>query len=101
MTTRCPTHAVTGMPIAPLSGGGPVSMGRGLRDALTIMALISPCVACGTMPYRPPVRMKQLAQSALIQRRMNGWEQYDCVRKHLVGVPGAVSLPSRDESRRR
>ena len=30
---------------------------------------------------------------------LNGWQQYDCVREHLVGVPGAVSLPSRDESR--
>jgi hypothetical protein len=30
-----------------------------------------------------------------------GWEQYDCVRTHLVGVPGAVSLPPRDENRRR
>ena len=32
---------------------------------------------------------------------LKGWEQYDCVRKHLAGVPGAVSLPPRDESRRR
>ena len=32
---------------------------------------------------------------------LQGWQQYDCVRKHLVGVPGAVSLPPRDESRRR
>jgi TRAP transporter TAXI family solute receptor len=36
-----------------------------------------------------------------IQRRINGWEQYDCVRKRLVGVPGAVLLPPQDESRRR
>jgi hypothetical protein len=27
--------------------------------------------------------------------------QYDCVRKQLVGVAGTVSLPPRDESRRR
>jgi uncharacterized protein len=32
---------------------------------------------------------------------LKGWQQYDCVRAHLVGVPGAVSLPPRDESRRR
>lgn len=32
---------------------------------------------------------------------LKGWQQYDCVREHLVGVPGAVSLPPRDESRRR
>jgi len=32
---------------------------------------------------------------------LKGWQQYDCVRNHLVGVPGAVSLPPRDESRRR
>jgi hypothetical protein len=32
---------------------------------------------------------------------LKGWQQYDCVRRHLVGVPGAVSLPPRDESRRR
>ena len=32
---------------------------------------------------------------------LKGWEQYDCVRKHLAGVPGAVSLPPRSESRRR
>ena len=30
---------------------------------------------------------------------LKGWQQYDCVRKHLVGVPGAVSLPPRDENR--
>jgi len=50
---------------------------------------------------RPPVRMKQFAQSTVIQQRINGWEQYDCARKHLVGVPGAVLLPSRDETHRR
>jgi uncharacterized protein len=36
-----------------------------------------------------------------LDARVWGWQQYDCVRKHLVGVPGAVSLPPRDESRRR
>lgn len=40
-------------------------------------------------------------QRVEIQRRINGWEQYDCVRKHLVGLPGVVLLPPRDESRRR
>jgi TRAP transporter TAXI family solute receptor len=36
-----------------------------------------------------------------LDARVWGWQQYDCVRKHLVGVPGAVSLPPRDEGRRR
>jgi uncharacterized protein len=36
-----------------------------------------------------------------LDARVWGWQQYDCVRKHLVGVPGAVSLPPRDESHRR
>jgi TRAP transporter TAXI family solute receptor len=35
-----------------------------------------------------------------LDARVWGWQQYDCVRKHLVGVPGAVSLPPRDEGRR-
>jgi uncharacterized protein len=32
---------------------------------------------------------------------LRGWEQHDCVREHLAGMPGAVSLPPRGESRRR
>jgi TRAP transporter TAXI family solute receptor len=36
-----------------------------------------------------------------LDARLSGWQQDDCVRKHLVEVPGAVSPPPRDESRRR
>jgi len=28
-----------------------------------------------------------------------GWQEYDCIRKHLIGLPGAVSLAPRDERR--